>query len=87
MADTQTKVLVMTFEQYLDGKFHKKKSIRVANPVENLDGKAVHKFMKNVGDNKMFWCDGLYGDVVIKPFNAKVVVTNTKNVELVSIDE
>ena len=86
MADTQTQVLVMTFEQYLHGKFHKKKSIRVANPVDNLDGQTVHKFMKNVSDNKMFWCDGR-DSAELKPFNSKIVTTNTKNVELVSIDE
>lgn len=85
MADTQTKILVMTFEQYINGKFHKKKKIRVANPIDNLDGKVVYKFMKNIGDNKMFWSD--QSDTDIKPFSAKVVTTNTSNVELVSIDE
>lgn len=85
--NTQTKVLVMTFKLFLDGELKKKKSIRVANPVDNLEGKSVHKFMKIIGDNRLFWCDGYYGDIVLKPFNAKVVTTNTKDVELVSVDE
>lgn len=83
---SETKVLVMTF--CLDDgspKSDVRKKIRLAHPSPQLTGKQVYEFMKYVADKAMFWTGDT--DFGYRPYSAKVVTTQTKNIELISVDE
>lgn len=88
MADTLTKVLVMSFEAdaNLPGSSSKSKTIRVAYPANDITPEKVYGFMKFVCDKALFWEDEGEDGVGFHPASAKVVTTQTKNLDLVTVE-